>query len=128
MSELTTVREINGSASAKAYHRRAVAPPVDVFENADELLLVADLPGVSSNGLDLRFENDTLTLEAKRPAPAKDESPALLREYEEVDFATTFRIPAGIDTAAISAETKNGALIVHLPKSPSARARKITVR
>jgi len=127
MSEMATVREINGSASAKAYQRRAVAPPVDVFENADELLIVADVPGVSTEGIDLRFENDTLTLEARRPV-AKEEFPALAREYDDVDFATTFRIPAGIDTTAIAAETKSGTLVVRLPKAAGAKPRKIAVR
>jgi HSP20 family protein len=127
MSELTTVREINGSASAKAYRRRTVAPPVDVFENPDELLIVADVPGVAGDGIDLRFENDTLTLQARRPGP-KEESPALAREYDEVDFATTIRIPAGIDTAAISAEAKSGTLVVRLPKAAAVKPRKIAVR
>jgi HSP20 family protein len=121
-----TVRENNGSGSAKAYRRRAVAPTVDVFENVDELLIVADVPGVPSSGIDLRVENDTLTLDARRSA-AKDESVALAREYDEVDFATTFRIPAGIDAAAIGAETKNGTLVVRLPKAAAAKPRKIVV-
>jgi HSP20 family molecular chaperone IbpA len=117
----------NGSAVARAYHRRAVAPPVDVFENADELLIVADVPGVRNDGIDLRVENDTLTLDAKRAYPSED-SPALSREYEEVDFSTTFRIPAGIDTGGISAETKSGTLVVRLPKAAAAKSRKIVVR
>ena len=45
-----------------------------------------------------------------------------------MDFAATYRIPAGIDTAAISAETRNGTLVVRLPKAAAARARKIVVR
>ena len=58
----------------------------------------------------------------------KVRSPALVREYEETDFVATFRIPAGIDTAAITAETKNGTLVVRLPKAAAAKARKIVVR
>jgi HSP20 family molecular chaperone IbpA len=127
MSDVTTVHEKNGTAPAKAYQRRAVAPPVDVFENADELLIVADVPGVPGEGIDLRVENDTLTLTARRPE-AKEEPPALAREYEEVDFATSFRIPAGIDTPSITAETKNGTLVVRLPKAAAVKARKIVVR
>lgn len=127
MNQVTTTSQNNGIAHGSTYQRRSVAPPVDVFENADELLIVADVPGVRADGIDLRFENDTLTLEAKRQ-PGGDESPALAREYDEVDFATRFRIPAGIDTAAITAETKNGTLVVRLPKAAAAKARKITVR
>jgi len=125
MSDLT-VSERNG-ATAKAYGRRSVAPPVDVFESADDLLIVADVPGVPNGGIELRVENGTLSLDAKRPQ-SKDEHPALAREYDEVDFSTTFRIPAGIDTGAISAETKNGTLVVRLPKAAGAKSRKISVK
>jgi HSP20 family protein len=117
----------NGSSSAKAYQRLAMAPPVDMFENADELLLVADVPGVSSDGIELRVENGTLTLEARRPEK-KDEASLVAREYDEADFITTFRIPPGIDTGAIAAETKDGTLLVRLPKAATAKPRKIAVR
>jgi HSP20 family molecular chaperone IbpA len=121
------MRQENGLSSAKAYGRRAIAPPVDVFENVDEVLLVADVPGVPSDGVDLRVDSGALTLAAKRPAP-KENYPALAREFDEVDFAMTFRVPAGIDAAAISAETKNGTLVVRLPKAAAAKPRKIAVK
>ena len=128
MNEVTTPPQNNGMAHAKTYQRRTVAPPVDVFENADDLLIVADIPGVPDDGIDLRVENDTLTLTARRPAPGSTEPPALVREFEEVDFVASFRIPAGIDSAGISAETKNGTLVVRLPKAAAAKTRKIVVR
>ena len=84
------------------------------------------MPGVSAEGIDLHIENDTLTLSARRQSK-QDDSPALAREYDEVDFVTAFRIPAGIDAAAISAETKNGTLVVKLPKAAAAKSRKIAV-
>ncbi|HEY1690821.1 MAG TPA: Hsp20/alpha crystallin family protein [Polyangiaceae bacterium] len=128
MNETTNVQQKNGHVVAKQYQRRTAAPPVDVFENADELLIVADVPGVANDGIDLRVENDTLTLVARPPAADVQRSPALVREFDEVDFAATYRIPAGIDTAAIAAETKNGTLVVRLPKAAAAKARTIVVR
>jgi HSP20 family molecular chaperone IbpA len=132
MSDVTTIPEIhgqNGTAAAKAYRRRAASPLVDVFENADELLIVADVPGVPNDGIDLRVDNDTLTLVARRSGgTASRDAPALVREYVEADFTATFRIPAGIDTAGISAETRNGTLVVRLPKSAAAKSRRIVVR
>jgi HSP20 family protein len=125
MNEATTTQK-NGTTTARAYQRRAISPPVDVFENSDELLIVADIPGVPNDGIDLQVDNDTLTLAARRP-PASTEPPALAREYEEVDFIATFRIPAGIDAAGIVAETKNGTLVVRLPKAAAAKTRKIVV-
>jgi HSP20 family molecular chaperone IbpA len=126
MSNEVAVRESNGTTPNKSYVQRQIAPPVDVFENVDEVLVVADIPGVSSEAVDLRVENDTLTLEAKRHAEAS--APALAREYEELSFARAFRIPAGIDTTNISAEAKNGTVVVRLPKVAAAKPRKITVR
>src|SRR5271170_752417 len=55
MNQVTTPHA-NGTAASKAYHRRAAAPSVDVFENADELLIVADVPGVGNDGLDLQVD------------------------------------------------------------------------
>jgi HSP20 family molecular chaperone IbpA len=130
MNDVATVQPKNGQVSSKVYQRRSAAPPVDVFENQDEVLIVADVPGVSNDGIDLRVENDTLTLIARRPAQEEraERSPALVREYDEVDFEATYRIPAGIDTSAIAAEAKHGTLVVRLPKAAAAKARKIVVR
>jgi HSP20 family molecular chaperone IbpA len=125
MNQVTTPTA-NGTVAGKAYQRRAAAPSVDVFENADELLIVADVPGVPNDGIDLEIHDDTLSLTARRRHV--DDAPALVREYDEADFVATFRIPAGIDTAAIAAETKNGTLVVRLPKAATAKARKIVVR
>ena len=127
MNQVTPTHSTNGTVQSRAYSRRTISPPVDVFENTDELLVVADVPGVPSDGIDLRVENDTLTLSARRP-DAKAEGPALVREYEEVDFSASFRIPAGIDAAGITAETKHGTLVVRLPKAAAAKPRQIVVR
>jgi HSP20 family molecular chaperone IbpA len=127
MSNVATVPHDNVSPTTRAYPRRVVAPPVDVFENGDEVLIIADVPGVTEENIDLKVENDTVTLEAKR-GPSKDEHPALAREFEELDFSASFRIPAGIDAAAVSAESKNGTLTVRLPKAAAAKPRKIAVR
>lgn len=127
MNDFMTARDNNGSTQANAPRGRVTAPLVDVFENADEVLIVADVPGVRSDGVELRVENDTLLLEAKRVAE-KDAGPALAREYEAADFVSRFRIPAGIDSAAITAQTQNGTLTVRLPKAAAAKPRKIAVR
>src|SRR5262249_146 len=107
--------------------RRAVVPPVDILENADEVLVVADVPGVEASAIDVRVENDTLTLEAKHTSSPVG-TPALAREYDETDFARNFRIPAGIDAANINAEVRNGTVIVRLPKAATAKPRKVAVR
>ena len=125
MSETMAVQSNNGVTQGKPYVQRAVTPAVDVFENADEVLVVADVPGVPSDQIDVRVENGTLTLQARRPE--ENDGTALAREYDVVDYARPFRIPAGIDTASISAEAKNGTLLVRLPKIAAVKPRKIAV-
>jgi HSP20 family protein len=127
MNDVVSVSQKNGQPSTQIYASRVVAPAVDVFENADEVLIVADVPGVTDENLDIKVENDTLTLEAKRTAPT-GELPALAREFEELNFSASFRIPAGIDASAAVAESKNGTLTVHLPKAAASKPRKIVVR
>jgi len=128
MSEQVAIRNSNGALPHKPYPRRTVAPPVDVFEGEDEVLIVADVPGLPGEAVDLRVENDTLTLETRRSPDGDSTAPALLREYDEVDFARSFRLPAGIDTANIVAEAKNGTIVVRLPKAAAAKPRKVAVR
>ncbi|MGD0675941.1 MAG: Hsp20/alpha crystallin family protein [Polyangiaceae bacterium] len=126
MSEAVRVHDSNGSVAPRSpQQRRTVAPPVDVFENGDEILVVADVPGVSGESIDVRVENGTLTIETKR---ARAEARALAREYDEFDYVRSFRIPGGVDNAAITAETKEGTLVLRLPKAAASKPRKIAVR
>jgi HSP20 family protein len=104
--------------------RRATAPMVDVYENADEYLVVADLPGVSREDIDIQFDRGELTLHARRNATRDG---ALSREFTEVDFRRAFRVPEKVDTQNISAELEQGVLRLRLPKSPEIRPRKIRV-
>jgi HSP20 family molecular chaperone IbpA len=127
MSEVVLVPGNGKKPVAAQAPRRAAVPPVDILENADEVLVVADVPGVQASAIDVRVENDTLTLEAKHASPPEG-TPALAREYDETDFARSFRIPAGVDTANINAEVRNGTVVVRLPKAAVAKPRKISVR
>ena len=127
MNQVTSAVNPGRGDKQVAGARRAVAPDVDVFENADEILVVADLPGATGQAVEIRVENDTLTLSAKNAARFEG-GPAVAREYEEVDYVRSFRIPAGIDTAAVRAEGKNGSVTVHLPKAAASKPRKIPVQ
>ena len=113
-------------AAEKLHQRPYVAPLVDIFENGDELLLVADVPGVSNDALAIQFEKGQLTLEARRTDVF--EGAALAAEYRPYDFRRTFVIPQGIDAAKISAELDGGVLRVHLPKAAQLKPRQIHVK
>lgn len=106
---------------------QAVRPRVDVLENETEYLVVADLPGVTREAVDIRFEDGELRLEARRtvaPAPGQP----LAEEYRMADFRRAFAMPEGVDAEKIEAELASGVLKVHLPKSAQKRPRRIDVR
>ncbi len=103
------------------------SPRVDIFETEDELLLYAEIPGVKPDNIDLHYENGELTLNA-RVTPRLPTQGFLLKEYEEGDFYRAFTISETIDASRISAQAKNGVLLVHLPKVEKVKPRQINVR
>lgn len=94
-------------------------PAVDVYENQDEYLILADLPGVTPDQLDVHLDARELRIEGK--LPADEDAPP--RAYRRV-----FQVHEGIDPEKIAAEMTLGVLRLHLPKSAVARTRKIAVR
>lgn len=118
-------RLANTGNAEKIEQRPAVAPNVDVFENENELLVVADLPGVSQDRMSIHFDKGRLTIEGRREAPKW--SPRFA-EIENADYRRTFLVPQGIDAEKIAAELSQGVLTVHLPKHASVKPRRIEVK
>jgi HSP20 family molecular chaperone IbpA len=85
------------------------------------------VPGVKAQDVDLRFERGELILQA-RLQPRQRAGQVLINEYEEGDFYRVFQIHESIDNTRISAECKNGELIVHLPKAEAAKPRQVQVK
>jgi HSP20 family molecular chaperone IbpA len=111
---------------ARPAQRRAVAPAVDVYENKDEFLIFADLPGVPRDNVNVHFERGRLTLEARREFTAP--GAVLASEYAPADFHRSFALPQGVDAARIEAELQAGVLRVRLPKSDAVRPRSIAIK
>ncbi len=104
-------------ASVSATRAREVALPVDIYEGADELLLLADLPGVEPEGLVVSFEAPELKIEGRRGSG----------DTASV-YARTFRVSEQIDPNGISAELNAGVLKLRLAKAAHTKPRKIEVR
>jgi HSP20 family molecular chaperone IbpA len=102
------------------------APPFDIYENKDELLLIADLPGVTTDHLKIHMDKNELTIEGLR-TPFKHNH-VLAKESGGCDYRRTFVVPPGIDEEKIKAETKYGVLRLHLPKSEAVKPRQIQVK
>ena len=105
---------------------RYVTPAVDIYETLDGLVVKADLPGVTKDGLDLRVENNLLTIRGRASHCAPGEM--LYREYQLSNFFRQFELSDKVDQQNISAELKHGVLTLNLPKAEEAKPRKIEVR
>src|ERR1051326_3186821 len=107
---------------------RPWAPAVDIYETENELVLTADLPGVELNDIDVRVENQTLTVSGERKFERKDNNQGYHRiERSYGNFSRSFAVPNTFDTEKIAAEYQNGVLIVRLPKKEAAKPRQIKV-
>jgi len=103
------------------------SPRIDIWENDEELVLYADLPGVSPEHLDIQFENRELRIHGKVESRHADRN-FLYGEYGVGDFYRTFTIGETIDAQRISAELKRGVLTLHLPKTEAVKPRRIAVQ
>lgn len=126
MNTETTTQTKEMDRAEKIQQRPAYAPLVDIYENNEELLVVADLPGVAKEDLGISLEKGQLTIEGRRKEATT--GAALATEYRPLDFRRAFLIPNGIDTDRIAAELNNGVLRVHLPKAASLKPRRIEVK
>ena len=108
-------------------NERFVPPPVDIYEDDQGLVVVADLPGADPSTLDVRVERGDLTIQARASASQASGDP-VYREYDLSGFFRQFQLPDEVDTAGIQAELKNGVLTLHLPKVAPAQPRRIQVR
>lgn len=103
-------------------------PLINTYESKEELLIVAELPGIPKEEVNITMENGTLTLSGeRRPSVSDKEAVALRRERTQGRFEKKIRIPVKVDDAGISASFKDGVLTVKLPKAEEARPKQISI-
>lgn len=114
--------EANGTSN-----RPRFCPRADILERADEITVYLDMPGVSREGVDVGFEDGTLTIQGRMDAPESANRRVLLREFVVGDYFRQFSIGDEIDAERIAADFGNGVLTLHLPKVAAVQPRKIEV-
>ena len=119
-----------GSATRQATQRNesVMRPPVDVFETSDGIRLVADMPGVSKEHLQLRTEGNTLTIEGELQFEMADRMEALYADVRSTLYRCSFVLSPELDTSQIEAILKDGVLAVRIPKRAAFRSRRIEVQ
>ena len=103
-------------------------PPVDIYEDAKKLSLRLEVPGIRPEDVDLRVENNTLTVRGERSF-AKDEKE---QNYHRIErrfgsFVRSFTLPQTVDTESVSANYEHGVLTIELPKKAAAQPKQIKV-
>lgn len=106
----------------------AWAPAVDIRETKDELVLEADLPGFEEKDLDIRVEDNTLTVRGERKFEKKVEEENYLRmERAYGSFSRSFGLPRTVNTESIKAVYRDGVLSIRLPKREEAKPKQVKV-
>ena len=113
---------------AEPQTNRPWTPSVDIYETENELVLKADLPDVDLKDIDVRVENQTLTIVGERKFEQEQSGKGFHRiERSYGRFVRSFAVPNSFDTGNIGADYKNGVLTVKLPKTEAAKPRQIKV-
>ncbi len=103
-------------------------PAVDIFESDREVTVIAEMPGVTAETIDVSLEDDVLTIRGRREDVQTTGGRILLREYESGNYQRRFTVAETIAQENIRASVNNGMLRVVLPKAEPARPRKIEVQ
>ena len=105
------------------------APPVDVYEDEHNITLKIEVPGIDEKDIDVRIENNTLTVHGERKFEKEEKDKKYHRiERSYGNFLRSFTLPDGADGSKASAEFQDGVLKVHLPKSEKAKPKAVEVK
>ena len=107
---------------------RVYIPSTDIYETADKMILIADMPGASSDSIHVTLEQDLLTIEAQVQPHFPEGYELMYNEYGVGDYHRSFTLNETVDRDKISAHYKNGVLELVLPKVEPAKPKKISVQ
>ena len=108
--------------------RQVFSPRADIYETAEAIVVVADMPGVKEDAVDITLEKNVLTIQGGVETPAREGYRLTYGEFEIGDYERSFVLSAGVDRDKIQAKMKDGVLHLLLPKSSEMAARKIPVK
>ncbi|RMH98912.1 MAG: Hsp20/alpha crystallin family protein [Calditrichaeota bacterium] len=107
---------------------RVFLPPVDIYETHDDIVLLADMPGVNKDAIDITLEQNVLTIRAKAEPQVPEGYELAYAEYEVGDYERSFTLDETVDQERIEASYQNGVLQLRLPKAEPAKPKKIEVK
>ena len=129
MTEKKDVVSQPSAAVAEAREsERPIRMPVDIFEDETGITVLADMPGVSKERLDLQIDKNTLSIQGKTEIPVPDGMEALYADVRSTLYQRNFSLSSELDGSRTEASLKDGVLALRIPKREEHKARKIEVR
>ena len=121
-------RESTREAGQPTPPRPVFMPPADIYETKDSIVVLAEMPGVSPEGVDISLERRVLTIRGHSAANEHGGYQRVYNEYADGDYERVFTLSENIDRDRIEATLKDGVLQLVLPKAEAARARRIELK
>jgi HSP20 family protein len=119
-------REVDKKPESTTPARRFL-PVTDIFETADALKVILEMPGVDKDGIEVRVENDVLTIDGQVDFTKYQGLHPVYTEYNIGNYARSFELSSKIDQERITADLRDGVITLVLPKAEKAKPRKIKV-
>jgi len=131
MDNESTLSKTSAEQAAAAERTRSgccYRPNVDILEEHDELLVLADMPGVPKDQLELKVQADTLSIEGRVVSPTPEGLEAVYAEVRIPRYRRTFTLSRELDASKVDASLKDGVLTLRIPKQAHAQPRRIEVQ
>jgi len=121
--EVDTTADVERTRNARTF-----VPRVDIYEMEETVILLADMPGVDENSIDITLEKNILTIHGYAGLQAPENFSPTYAEYNFGNYERTFALSDEVDREQIEATVKNGVLRLVMPKAETAKARKIAIK
>ena len=128
MTELNTPKAVEDMTNNAPLDSRAMMPRVDVLENESGITILADLPGVAKENLEIKLEGDALVIEGTMKPVALGKLEPVYAEVRLARYRRSFTLSRELDASRIEANLKDGVLNLRIPKQTKAQPRRISVQ
>jgi len=128
MPEKNLQKAENAMVAEKIRNVKTFVPRVDIYETKDSIFLIADMPGVDENTVDVELEKNILTITGKVEDGMLKDHNLIFSEYEVGDYERSFTLSDEIDREKINATVKQGVLRLELPKAEKIKPKKIAIK
>ena len=129
---MSAQQDVAKTQSAAPQHtageEHAIRPPVDIYEDAHGIMVVAEMPGVSKEHLNVQADRNSLTIEGKAVIDMPQGMEPIHADVQHTRYSRSFVLSGELETDAIDAKLKDGVLTIRIPKRSEYRPRKVDVR